>query len=274
MLRTLSIVISIALADSVNVSTVGPALALAAGEHPRRSVFEFSLGVIVVFFLGGALLVLGPGRALLALVPHPSATSRYIVETVVGVVMVGLAVVLWKWRSPTGHADEGRKRREAGGKRRDPAEQGPDDASRGPDGASRGPGDGAGTQRRKSPALMGAGIALTELPTAFPYFAAIAAIVSARLGLGRELLLVAVYDVCFVLPLFGIILVLTVAGERATQALARIRTQFQAHWRALAAGAALVAGVYVTVLGVTGLASGAPGRTGRVFRKVRHAISR
>jgi cytochrome c biogenesis protein CcdA len=268
MLRTLSIVISIALADSVNASTIGPALVLATGEHPRRSVLEFSLGVVAVFFLGGALLVLGPGRALLALVPHPRATARYIVETVVGVAMLGVAVVLWtRRRSPTRDADEGRTHREARGQGGDPGEQGPDDREQGAN-------DGARTQHRKSPALMGAGIAVVELPTAFPYIGAIAAIVSSGLGLWRELFLVAVYDVCFVLPLFGIILVQTVAGERATQTLARIRTWLQAHWPALAAAAALVAGLYVTALGVTGLASGVPGRIGRVSRKVRHAISK
>lgn len=60
--RTLSIVVSIGLADSVNASTIGPALFLAGGEHPRRSVLEFTLGILAVFFLGGALLVLGPGH--------------------------------------------------------------------------------------------------------------------------------------------------------------------------------------------------------------------
>jgi cytochrome c biogenesis protein CcdA len=121
---------------------------------------------------------------------------------------------------------------------------------------------------------MGAAVGAVERPTAFPYFGAIAAIVSSRLGLARELLLVAVYDVCFMLPIFRIILVLTVGGEGATERLARIRTQFQAHWRAVASGAALVAGVYVAVLGVTGLASGASGHTGRVSRRIRHVISR
>lgn len=268
MLRTLSIVIPVALADSVNASAIGLALVLAAGEHPRWSVLEFSLGVVAVFFLGGALLVLGPGRALLALVPHPSATARYIVETVVGVAMLGVAVVLWtRRRSPTWDADQDRTHREVGGQGRAPREQGADDRGQGAN-------DGAGTQRRKSPALMGAGIAVVELPTAFPYIGATAAIVNSGLGLWRELLRVAVYDVCFVLPLFGIILVQTVAGERATETLARIRNWLQAHWPALAAGAALVAGLYVTALGVTGLASGLPGRAGRVSRKARHAISR
>jgi hypothetical protein len=37
MFRTLSIVVSVGLADSVNASTIGPALFLAGGEHPRRA---------------------------------------------------------------------------------------------------------------------------------------------------------------------------------------------------------------------------------------------
>ena len=268
MFRTLSIVVSVGLADSVNASTIGPALFLAGGEHPRWSVLEFTLGIVAVFFLGGALLVLGPGRALLALLPHPSQTARYIVETVVGVVMLVGAVVLWtRRRSLSQKAGEDRKRREAGGQGGHSGQQRPGGDERSSDG-------GAGTQRRRSPALTGAGIAAVELPTAFPYFAAIAKIVSSRIDLGSALLLVAVYDFCFVLPLVGIILVLTVAGDSATQKLARIRAQFEAHWPVIAAGAALVVGVYVTALGATGLASGESGRTGRLARRIRHVIAR
>ena len=272
MLRTLSIVISVALADAVNASTIGPALVLASGEHPRRSVLKFAVGVIAVFFLGGALIVLGPGRALHALEPHPSPTLRYIVETVVGLVMLVVAALLGaRQRTLTRHARQGRG--EAGGESEHSDHQRPDNGEQDEDESDRSQGDGPRTQRR-SPFVMGAIVGAVELPTAFPYFGAIAAIVSSRLGLARELLLVAVYDVCFVLPLFGIILVLTVGGEGATERLARIRTQFQAHWPALASGAALVAGVYVTVLGVTGLASGASGHAGRVSRRIRHVISK
>jgi cytochrome c biogenesis protein CcdA len=261
MLRTLSIVISIGLADSLNPSTIGPALFLAGGEHPRGSVLQFALAVIVVFFLAGAVLVLGPGRALLALVPHPSATARYIVETVAGIALLVVASVLRKRRlSPSRHADEARQRHDTGAHAPDDGRQRQDDGER--------------THRRKSPALLGAGIAVVELPTAFPYFAAISAIISSGLAPSRQLLLVGIYDVCFVLPLFAIILVLKVAGERATETLARIRTKFRARWPTIAVGAALVAGLYVTALGVTGLVSGVPGATGFVSRKLRRVISR
>ena len=42
MLRLAGLVVSIALADSLNPSTVGPALYLAAAERPRREVLRFT----------------------------------------------------------------------------------------------------------------------------------------------------------------------------------------------------------------------------------------
>jgi cytochrome c biogenesis protein CcdA len=230
-------------------------------------VLEFTLGILAVFLLGGALLVLGPGQALLALVPRPSATTRYIIETAAGVVMLIAAGVLWtRRRSLSRKAGEDRKRRETRGQTAN--------SKHGAGGNDQDSSDGGRTQRERSPALLGAGIAAVELPTAFPYFAAIAKIVSSHIGLVRKLLLVAVYDFCFVLPLFGIILVLTVAGDDAAQKLARIRAQFEAHWPAAAAAAALFVGLYVTALGVTGLASNASGRNGRLARRIRHIIAR
>lgn len=67
---------------------------------------------------------------------------------------------------------------------------------------------------------------------------------------------------------------LTVAGDDAAQKLARIRAQFEAHWPAVAAAAALLVGLHVTALGLTGLASGASGRNGRLARRIRHVIAR
>ena len=181
--------------------------------------------------------------------------------------MLIAAGVLWtRRRSLSRKAGEDRKRCET---RRQTA-----DSKDGPGGNNQDSNDGGRKPRRRSPALIGAGIAAVELPTAFPYFAAIAKIISSHIGLGHKLLLVTVYDFCFVLPLFGIILVLTVAGDDAAQKLARIRAQFEAHWPAVAAAAALLVGLYVTALGLTGLASGASGRNGRLARRIRHVIAR
>ena len=93
------------------------------------------------------------------------------------------------------------------------------------------------------------------MPTAFPYFAAIAAIVGSGLGPVRDLVLLLLFNVCFVLPLLGIVGVLTFAGDRADQMLTAGRDFLQRHWPAVLAGLALVAGLFVVALGVTGLAA-------------------
>lgn len=239
MFRLLGLVLSIALADSLNPSTIGPALYLAAGPHPRRDVFRFTVGVFCVFFLGGVLLVIGPGRAILALVPHPGPTARYILETIAGVAMLGAAVFVWM-----------RRARLSARTREDSA-----------------------PKRRRSPAILGVTISVVEFPTAFPYLAVIAAIVGSGFSLTHQIVLLVIYNVCFVLPLLAIVVTLAVAGDRAQRVLSRAREFLQAHWPLVVAGLALAAGVFVTVLGVTGLLSGAGGRVGRISRRLRHVIT-
>jgi cytochrome c biogenesis protein CcdA len=114
--------------------------------------------------------------------------------------------------------------------------------------------------------MLGLTLSLVELPTAFPYFAAIAAIVGSGFDLGRQLILLALYNVCFVLPLLLIIGTLELAGDRAGEILMKARAFLQRHWPKLLAGLALVAGVFVTLLGATGLASGGHGTVGRLSR--------
>ena len=56
---------------------------------------EFAAGTFAVLLLGGLILTLGPGRAILSLVPHPDATTRYILETIAGAAMIVVSVVLF-----------------------------------------------------------------------------------------------------------------------------------------------------------------------------------
>ena len=94
MFSLIGLVLSIGLADSMNPSTIAPGLYLALGKRAKADLIQFTLGVVAVNFLGGAVIALGPGEALLALVPKPDHTARYIGETVAGVVMLVAAVVL------------------------------------------------------------------------------------------------------------------------------------------------------------------------------------
>ena len=83
---------------------------------------------------------------------------------------------------------------------------------------------------RKSSAILGATITAVELPTAFPYFAAIAAIVGSGLDPARQVFLLVLFNVCFILPLVGIWATLTFAGDRADRMLAIGRDFLERHW--------------------------------------------
>ena len=239
MLRVLGLVLSIALADSLNPSTIAPGLYLALGERGRTDLTQFTLGVLAVNFLGGAVIAFGPGAAVLALVPRPDATARYIGETVAGAVVLIAAAVLW-----------GKRQRLAQRKL--------------PEARARG----------RSSFLLGATIAAVELPTAFPYFAAIAAIVDSGTDDVQQLLLIAIYNVAFVLPLLLMIATLVLAPERSSEILERTRDFLQRRWPVLLAGLALIAGGFVLALGVTGLVGSQRGALGNLSRRLRHVISR
>lgn len=238
MLRLIGLVVSIGLADSMNPSTIAPGLYLSLGEKPRGALIQFTLAVFAVNLVGGAIIALGPGQALLALVPKPNATTRYILETVAGAVMLVGAGVLWRRRKTLA-------RRELP----TPKEKG------------------------RSAFLLGITIAVVELPTAIPYFAVIAAVVGSGLGPLRQLIALALYNVCFVLPLILMILTLVIAPEQAGQIIRRARDWIQRRWPPLLAGLALIAGLFVITLGITGLTSGGHGKIGRASRRLRRSIT-
>ncbi len=220
MLRLIGIVVSIGLADSLNPSTIAPALYLATGENARNRVAQFTAGVFAIYFLGGAAIAVGAGQLIRPLLPHPHHHITSIIEIAVGSAMIAAAAMIWRHRTTLA--------------RRDPPDFDP---------------------QGKSSWVLGASITAVELPTAFPYFAAIAAIVGSDLGPVRDLVLLVLFNVCFVLPLLGILGVLTFAGDRAEQMLATGREFLQRHWPTVLAGLALVAGLFVVALGVTGLAA-------------------
>ena len=144
MLKILALVVTVALGDSLNPSTIGPALFIASGKRARLAVVEFTLAVFVVHFAGGAILLLGPGHLLLSLVNKLAPTTRDALELAAGLALLLAGAVIWNQRHRLA-----RKKL-----------------------PSPNPG-------RKSSILLGATIIAIELPTAFPYFAAITAILGA-----------------------------------------------------------------------------------------------
>jgi cytochrome c biogenesis protein CcdA len=234
-LRLIGIVIAIGLADSLNPGTVAPALYLATSESPKDKLVKFTAGVFIVYLAGGALIAAGPGQLLLSLVPHPGPIFLQYVEMGAGVVMIVGAALLWRYRHPL-------KEKElpeviAGG---------------------------------RSSFLFGAGLTLVELPTAFPYFGALAAIVASHLGFVREAILVVLFNVMFIVPLLGIVETLYLAGEHAEQRLGRVKDHLQRHWPVILAVVALAAGLFTIGLGATSYIHHASSRFGKYLRHLLH----
>jgi cytochrome c biogenesis protein CcdA len=161
----------------------------------------------------------------------------YVLEVVVGVAMLTAGTFLWSYRDRLGQREE---------KSEDNV--------------------------RRSGAILGATITAVELPTAFPYFAAIAAIVGSGFGVTRQVMLLILFNLCFVAPLLGIWATLRLAGTNAQRWLTAGRERLEAHWPVVLAVLALLAGVFVTLLGVTGLASLRHDRLGRVASHLRHLL--
>jgi cytochrome c biogenesis protein CcdA len=238
MLRLIGLCISIGIADSLNPTTIAPALYLASGPQARSKVKQFTAAVFGVYLVGGLIIALGPGQLLLALVPHPGRHLGYILELVAGVAMLTAAVFLWGYRDRLG-------RREIQPEAR--------------------------TERRSS-ALLGATITAVELPTAFPYFAVIAAVVGSGTGIFRQVLLLVLFNLCFVVPLLAILATLTFAGPNAQRMLTTGREKLEANWPVVLATLALLAGLFVTFLGITGLGSLRRDHLGGFARRLRHLL--
>ncbi len=219
MLRLAIAAISVGLADSLNPSTVGPALYLATVPKRALRVAQFTAGVFSVNLLAGLVLTIGPGRLLLGLVPHPQRNVRHVIELAAGVILLISAVAVWLGRRSLARRD-----------------------------LPMGSGGGGG-----SALTAGATIAAVELPTAVPYFAVIAAIAASSAGVAADVGLVALYNVAFVAPLLAIIVVLLVAGERADRWLEAGRAWLQRRWPVVLASLLLIVGSALTVVGGTGL---------------------
>jgi cytochrome c biogenesis protein CcdA len=237
MLRLIGLVVSIGLADSLNPSTIAPALYLATGRRARGELIRFTVAVFAVYLGGGAAIALGPGQLLLSLIPSPDRHVRFLIELLAGVAMLTAAAFLWKYRDRLSEREI--------------------------------PASSPGT---RSSAILGATITAVELPTAFPYFAVIAAIVGSGLGLVQQLVLLVLFNVCFVLPLLGMIGTLTFAGDNAQRMLVNGRRRLEAHWPAVLSLLALLAGLFVTLLGVTGLAGLTHGHVGGLARRFRRLL--
>jgi cytochrome c biogenesis protein CcdA len=216
-LSALAIVVSIAIADAINPATVAPALYLATTERPLRRLVAFSGAFFAVNFAGGVLIVLGPGQLLLSLTPRISAEARHWIELGAGIALLVTAFLIASSRSSSQPE-----------RRRAPASSG-------------------------RAAALGATIAALELPTALPYFAAIAVIVGADVSVADQVLLITVFNVVFVSPVLAMIGLLAAAGDTVTDRVRHFGDLLRLHWRRASACLAAAAGLVLAGFGLIGL---------------------
>ena len=105
----------------------------------------------------------------------------------------------------------------------------------------------------RSALLLGAGIMAIELPTAFPYFAAILATLGAVHGAIRQTAFIVLYNLVFVAPLLALTLLVALTGSRYRDRITRISTLIKTHGPGLLPPAIAIIGAALVVIGVHGL---------------------
>jgi cytochrome c biogenesis protein CcdA len=211
------LVASIAIADSINPSTIVPALWLVSASR-GRGLASYTLGAFLVYLAGGIVLLLGPGPALIRTLRHVGGPIEHALLAAGGVAVIAFAFALWRPR---------RSERTETARRRE--------------------------HSRASAFALGAGIMAVELPTAFVYFGAITAILADHAATGIEISLLVLYNALFVAPLVAILVVHRLAGDRAKRWLLTGGARLREAGRMALTGVAGAGGTALVVVGVSGL---------------------
>ncbi len=218
MLHALAIVIGIGLLDSANPATIVPGLYLAAGPNGVKSLAGFLAGFAAANLALGIAIALGPGEAIKRHIPHAGDHSRHLLELTAGLLLLLVAAALWWQRERVSHQVT------AGTKHLD-----------------------------RNSLLLGAGLAIVEIPTAVPYFAAIAVVVASGQRASMQIVLLAAFNLVLLLPVIVLLGLRMLAGERSRAWLFRLRGKIDAWLATLAPALVAVVGLVLLALGAVGL---------------------
>ncbi len=212
------LIASLGLVDSLNPATIAVGVFLGATEHPVKRLAGYIAGIFAVYFGGGLLLAFGPASWLERLAHQGDSVVVGVLLLAVGVAAIGFAGWLWT-------------RRNAG------------DAAKLP----------ALAMKPGHSLALGATMTAVDLPTAFPYFGAIAAIVASDPGPGGTVGLLLLFNVCYVLPIVAILVAHVALGDRAQAPLQRVRDWIERWAPLLLAGISLLVGAGLAVAGASKL---------------------
>lgn len=199
--------LALALVDSINPSAIVVTLYLLSRGRGPAHVAVYILAIFLTYLTLGVLMMLGVGAMLPSLQTLGSGRLGLLVQG-----LIGLAMLVYAIRAPSA-SRQGR-----------PVE---------PSASS-------------YLALMALGVVVTtmELPTAIPYFGAVALLTAADLPAAQWLPLLGLYNAIFVLPPVVLLVGQIAFGRRLDARYARLRERLQA-------------GARETVLWIFGLAGGA-----------------
>jgi cytochrome c biogenesis protein CcdA len=184
----LPFVLSLGLADSLNPATLAVALYLAATPNPLRRLTGYTLGIFGIYWLGGAILLVGPAALLRLVTRGIDPTIGDLIALIAGIAAIVFSIVVWMRR-----------------KRIDGFEL-PERALR--------PG---------STLALGAAMTVVDLPTAFPLFVVIGTIAHEDLHRASDLFLLTVYCLAYIVPLLAIMGIRAIGGERSERWLEAMR---------------------------------------------------
>ena len=204
------------LVDSLNPATIAVAVVLGTTERPLWRLTGYAAGIFAVYLLGGLILTLGPSALIRTATRHPSGLGFDIALVVGGLIALGFAAWVWVHRH---------------------------DEAKIPD----------VELRPRSAIALGAGITAVDLPTAFPYFAAIVAILDEDVSIPGEVTLLVLFNLMYVAPILLIAVVAVILGDRAEAPLLKIRA-FVTRWSpVLLVVLSVAVGIAALVSGIRGL---------------------
>lgn len=213
-------VASLALADAINPVTILVGAYLASRPDPRPRLAGFVLGVFGVYLVGGLLLLLGPGELLHVALHGRHGRGVHIASLVLGLMAIAVAALIWARRSTWGRARLPERAFQPG-----------------------------------SALALGALVTAIDLPTAFPYFAAIGVTANSGASLTGQVLLLVLFNALYVLPLALMLLAHLVLGARFEPFALRLRAAVDRLTVPLAVAITLGVGVALVWSGAKGLAS-------------------
>jgi cytochrome c biogenesis protein CcdA len=212
------IVGSLGIADSINPVTIFAAIYLASTNTPRTRLAGFVTGVFTVYLAGGLVLLVGPAGLLDGALGGVRMPGADFASLALGAVAIVAAWLLWMRRARLGQV-------------------------RLPERAL----------APRSAFALGAVVTALDLPTAFPYFGAIAVVAASGAPLGGKVLLLVLFNTIYILPL-GLVLAAHLAfGERCEAALSRAREAVERAAVPALAAITLVGGFLLVARGASGL---------------------